>query len=275
MNTGGIIMLEFLSYGFIQQALVIGVMLGLSASLLSPYLVLNQQAMIADGLAHVSFAGIILGILLSNQPLYIAIPFVMAASLLIKYLATTKTISGDAAIGLVSSVSFAIGLILVKKGQGFNISIESMLVGNIFTATSTDFVLSIIISLLIIVFVIVFYRKLFLITYDPDYAKFSNINVQAFGYILAALTAFFIVVGVRTIGTLLISALVIFPSVISSQLTKSFKNTLILGVLSSVLIVITGIFIAHPLEIPVGSTIVVLYATVLTFTLGFKTLLRR
>jgi zinc transport system permease protein len=275
LSIGGIIMLDFLQYGFIQNAIIIGIALALSAALLSPYLVLNQQAMIADGLAHVSFAGIILGVLLSSQPLYIAIPFVILASLLIKYLSQTKTINADAAIGLVSSVSFAIGLILVKKGQGFNISIESMLVGNIFTATTADMVLSIIITVLISIFILLFYRKLFMITYDQNYAKFSKVNVQVLGYILAGLTAFFIVVGVRTIGTLLISALVVFPSVIASQLTKSFKNTLIFGIISSFIIVILGIFIAHPLEIPVGSTIVVIYALLLISLFVVKYLLRR
>jgi len=268
-------MIEFLSYEFVQHAIIIGIALALSAALLSPFLVLNQQAMISDGLAHVSFAGIILGVLLSNEPLYIAMPFVMLASLLIKYLATTKTINGDAAIGLVSSVSFAIGLILIKKGQGFSISIESMLVGNIFTATQTDLLLSIAITVLISAFILMFYRKLFLMTYDAQYAKFSNIRVQLLGYVLAGLTAFFIVIGVRTIGTLLISALVIFPSVISSQLTKSFKDTLLIGLLSSIVIVVAGIFIAHPLEIPVGSTIVVLYAIILMLILVIKPLLRR
>jgi len=249
--------------------------LALSAALLSPFLVLNQQAMIADGLAHVSFAGIILGILLSNEALYIALPFVMLASILIKYLSTTKTINGDAAIGLVSSVSFAIGLIMVKKGEGFSISIESMLVGNIFTASNSDLILSLVITVLISLFILFFYRSLFLMTYDENYAKFSKVKVAFLGYMLAALTSFFIVIGVRTIGTLLISALVIFPSIISSQWTKSFKNTLLLGIGSSLMIVVLGIFIAHPLEIPVGSTIVVLYAIVLMMSLIIKSMLRR
>ncbi|MBE0700473.1 MAG: metal ABC transporter permease [Acholeplasmataceae bacterium] len=275
LSIGGIIMLDFISYQFVQNAIVIGIALGISAALLSPFLVLNQQAMIADGLAHVSFTGIILGILLSNEALYIALPFVMLASLLIKYLSTSKTINGDAAIGLVSSVSFAIGLILVKKGQGFNISIESMLVGNIFTASQIEMVLSLVIMVLIGLFVIRFYRQLFLITYDQNYAKFSKIKVQLLSYMLAALTSFFIVIGVRTIGTLLISALVVFPSLIASQWTKSFRATLLYGLISSILIVILGIFIAHPLEIPVGSTIVVVYAVVLLISLTIKPLLRR
>lgn len=268
-------MLDFLSYDFIQQAIIIGVALAISAALLSPFLVLNQQAMIADGLAHVSFAGIILGIILSGEPLFIAIPFVMLASVLIKYLSTSKTINGDAAIGLVSSISFAIGLIIVKKGAGFNISIESMLVGNIFTATQTEMILSLVITLLIGSFILIFYRKLFLMTYDMNYAKFSKIKVQWIGYTLSALTAFFIVIGVRTIGTLLISALVVFPSVISSQLSKSFKNTLVIGVISSLTIVILGIFVAHPLEIPVGSTIVVIYAILFMLLLMLKPIWRK
>ncbi len=268
-------MFDFLQYDFIQHAIFIGIALALSASLLSPFLVLNQQAMIADGLAHVSFAGIILGVLLSSEPLLLAIPFVMAASLLIKYLSTKKTINGDAAIGLVSAVSFAIGLILVKKGQGFNISIESILVGNIFTATNTEMILSIVITLLIGGFILFNYRSLLLMTYDENYAKFSKIKTSMLGYMLSGLTAFFIVIGVRTIGTLLISALVIFPSIISSQWTKSFRDTLIFGMISSFVVVIAGIFIAHPLEIPVGSTIVLLYAILLSVLLVVRTILRR
>lgn len=268
-------MFDLLQYDFIVNALFIGITLALSASLLSPYLVLNQQAMIADGLAHVSFAGLVLGILLSNEALYIAIPFVMIASLFIKYLSTTDKMNGDAAIGLVASVSFAIGLILIKKGSGFNISVESMLVGNIFTATKADMILSSIVSLLILGFVVMFYRPLFLMTYDLNYAKFSKVKTNLLGYGLSLLTAAFIVIGVRTIGTLLISALIVFPSIISSQWTKSFKMTLLLGMISSLIIVVLGIFIAHPLEIPVGSTIVVIYTILLIILMILKKVLRR
>jgi zinc transport system permease protein len=112
-------------------------------------------------------------------------------------------------------------------------------------------------------------------TYDLNYAKFSKVKTNLLGYGLAILTAFFIVIGVRTIGTLLISALVVFPSIISSQWTKSFKMTLIFGMISSFVIVILGIFIAHPLEIPVGSTIVVIYTILLIIMLVTKKVLRR
>lgn len=268
-------MFDFLAFDFIRNALLIGTALALSAALLSPFLVLNQQAMIADGLAHVSFAGIVLGIMLANEPIVIAIPFVIGASILIRYLASAKTINGDAAIGLVSAVSFAIGLILIKKGRGFNISIESVLVGNIFTASQSEIVLAIVITVIISVFILYFYRSLMLMTYDDDYARFSKVKVNLLGYALASLTAFFIVIGVRTIGILLISALVIFPAVISSQWTKSFRGTLLLGFTTSFFVVIIGIIIAHPMEIPVGSTIVLLYASLLLVSLFAKPFLRR
>ena len=253
-------MFDFLGYGFIQQAIVIGLALGLAAALLSPFLVLNHQAMIGDGLAHISFTGIVLGVLLEAEPLIVAIPLVILASLAIKYLAGKKNINGDAAIGIVSATAFAIGLILVKKGQGFNISIESMLVGNIFTASLLEMVMSLVTLAASGLFVILNYRALLLVTYDPDYARFNKIKVILLNYGLAALTAFFIVTGVRTIGVLMISALTIFPTVFSSQYSVSFKGTLLIGLLSSFVIVLLGIFIAHPLGLPVGATIVVLYA---------------
>jgi zinc transport system permease protein len=265
-------MFDFLQYDFVIYAFLIGIAISISASLLSPFLVFNQQALIADGLAHVSFAGIILGTLLIDEPLYIAVPFVMLSSILIRFLSSRKSINGDAAIGLVSAVSFAIGLILVKQGQGFSVSIESMLVGNIFTASTTELVLSWVIALIVIAFVLLTYRSLLLITYDSDYATFSKVKVKLLSYLLAVITSFFIVIGVRTIGVLLISALTIFPSVIASLWSKSFKSMLLIGTFSSAIIIVLGIFLAHPLEWPVGSTIVLLYSFMLLVSIIIKPL---
>lgn len=260
--------IDLLQYDFFQTALLIGVALAISAALLSPFLVLNQQAMIANGLAHTSFTGLALGILLVDEPLLVSVPFVMLASLLIKYLSTRM--NGDAAIGLVSAFAFAVGMIVIKKGEGFTYSVESLISGNIFTVTNTMLVFGLLTTLLILLFVIKYYQKLFLMTYDLDYAKFSGIKVQILGYILSALTAFFIAIGVRTIGVLLISSFVIFPSVISSQVTKSFKMTLVVGVITSVITTIIGIFLAHPFSIPSGPVIVVLYTFILGALIVFK-----
>jgi len=268
-------MFDIFQYAFIQQAFIIGLALALTSALLSPFLVLNQQAMIGDGLAHISFTGIVLGIILGLEPLYIAIPFVVIASVLIKHLASQKNLNGDAAIGLVSATSFAIGLIIVKKGQGFNISIESMLVGNIFTATTAELISSLVILVITTGFIIYNYRSLLLITYDKDYATFSKVKVRLLNYALAALTSLFIVIGVRTIGVLLISALTIFPAVFSSVWSRSFKQTVVYGIIASAIIVVLGIYIAHPWGLPVGATIVVLYAVSVLISALIKFILRR
>ncbi len=253
--------IDLLQYEFFQTALIIGVALAISASLLSPFLVLNHQAMIANGLAHTSFTGLALGILLVNEPLLISVPFVMLASVLIKYL--SSKMNGDAAIGLVSAFAFAVGMIVIKKGEGFNYSVESLISGNIFTVSNSMLIFGISTTILILIFVIKYYQKLFLMTYDYDYAKFSGIKVQVLGYTLSLLTAFFIAIGVRTIGVLLISSFVIFPAVISSEVTKSFKMTLVLGVTTSIIVTIIGIFVAHPLRVPAGPVIVVTYTLLL------------
>ncbi|MGB0345193.1 MAG: metal ABC transporter permease, partial [Acholeplasmataceae bacterium] len=146
-------MIDFFTYTFLQNALLIGVILSISASLISPFLVLNQQGMIAHGLSHVSFTGFVIGLLFFDQPLWLAIPFVVASSVLIQYLSTKIKLQGDVSIGIVSSVAFAIGLILVKTSANFNVSIESLLVGNIFTLRGGDIFLSLIILLFIGIFV--------------------------------------------------------------------------------------------------------------------------
>lgn len=269
------LMLSFLMRQYIQYAFLIGIALSVSAALLSPYLVLNQQSLITDGLAHVSFTGLILGILLVDQPFYVAVPFVVLAALLIKYLSTKKTMNTDAVIGVVSAVAFAIGLIIISQSSGFNRVIEGMLVGNIFTVTDTELLFSLLVLVAIVGFVIRYYKPLLLVTYDLEYAKFAKIRYQFLSYGLAVLAALLVVIGVRTIGTLLISSLVIFPTLVASQFCRSFQSVLLCGIGLSIIITITGIFSAHYLQTPAGSTIVVLYAIVLLISFLLRPLLRK
>ena len=256
-------MFDFLQYEYIQYALLIGIALGVSAAFLSPYLVFTHQALIADGLAHISFTGITIGILVANQPLYFAIPFAVIATVLIKYLSQIKNINGDAAIGVVSSVALAVGLVIISQSTGFNRSIEGMMVGSILTITKADLVVAYIVAALVIGYVLIFYRPLLSLTYDLEYAKFSKVKTNVLSYGITILTSLFVVIGVNTIGTLLISSLILFPSLISSQFGKSFSSCLIIGSAVSLFTVILGIILGHLLGTPAGSTIIVLYAIIL------------
>lgn len=258
-------MFEFLLWPFVIRALIIGLILALSTAMISNFLVSTNQSLIGDGLAHISFTGITIGVLLSNEPTYFALPFAVLAAILIKALMRNKLIEGDTAIGLVSSASFAIGLIIISKSSGFNRSVESMLVGSMFSTTWVDIYIGLFVLLLTALFVIRSYAKLFSITYDDHYAKFSGIKVAYYDYALAILTAVIIVIGVKTIGTLLISAFIIFPAVSANMLSKSFKQMVLYSLLINAVVSITGIIAAHFIEIPAGSTIILLHAVLFLF----------
>ena len=260
-------MVDFLQFAFLQQALLIGVILSISAALLSPFLVLNQQGMIAHGLSHVSFTGFVLGLLFLDQPLWIAVPFVVSSSILIQYLTTKVKLQGDVSIGIVTSIAFAIGLILIKTSSSFNVSVESLLVGNIFTLRAGDLFLSFVILLSVIIFIWRYYQKLFLMTYDQNYAVFLKVNVTFIRYLLAIFTSLFIVIGVRSIGVLLITSLIIFPAAIASKISTTFKHTFLLGIMIAVISSLFGILFAHPLDIPASASIVMMYT--LLFIISF------
>ena len=253
-------MLNVLLLPFMQYALLIGIIISLSAGLLSPFLVLNHHGMIAHGIAHTTFTGVVLGLLFFDEPLWIALPFAVLISVLIEYISDKVHLQGDVAIGIVSSIAFAIGLIIVNTSASFNVSIESLLVGNIFILRDTDMWISVLILGLITFFILKYYRNLLLITYDSEYATFLKLRVQVMKYILAILTALLIVIGVRSIGVLLISALIIFPSAISSRVSKTFKWTVVLSVIIAVIASVLGILIAHPLNTPASAMIVMVYS---------------
>lgn len=263
-------MFSFLTSTFMIYALIISLCLGLAAALISPYLVLNNQSMIADGLSHVAFTGIAFGLLLVDQPLYVALPIVILAAILITYLGNLKMINHDSAIGVVSAFSMAVGLIAISVSSGFNRSIESLLVGSILTVSPTEVIFAAVLLILIITFVLVFYRPLLSMTYDENFAKVSGVKNNLLKYFLSVITASFITIGISTAGMLLISAFIIFPALIASQLAKNFRQTITFGLIASVLSVFAGITFAYHLDIPVGSAIIVLYTILLVFSLLYR-----
>lgn len=265
-------MFDFLNHTFMIYALLLGLFISVSAAMISPYIVLSNQSMIADGLSHIAFTGIIIGILVSSQPFYFAIPFSIIASILITFLGEQKMIEKDSAIGVISSFSLAIGLVVVSLSSGFNNSIEALLVGSILTVSLFDVIASILLLILITVFILIFYRKLLSITYDETYSRFKKVHYRLFKYLLSSLTAIFIVVGVRSVGMLLISTFIIFPSLIASQLSKSFFQTIILGIISAVFAVFVGVTTSYHLDIPTGSSIVLVYVVLLIISIGYRKL---
>ena len=267
-------MFSFLQYTFMVYALVLALLISLAAALLSPFLVLSKQSLIADGMAHIAFTGMVLGILFAEQPLFIAIPFAVAAAIAITFLSERANLDNDAAIGVVSVIALALGLIIISVSDGFNRSVESLLVGSLLTVTVPELIGASILAVLVILFVLVFYRKLVVTTFDQTYAQFSRVNTRFIKYALSSLTAIFVVVGVRAIGALLISAFILFPTLIARQITKSFNASLLVGIGVSLLSTFFGIVISYHAALPTGPTIIIVSTSFLIIAFLAKVIMK-
>jgi zinc transport system permease protein len=248
--------LEAVQYSFIQRAFIAGSFIGLSCALLGIFLVLRRLSLIGEGLAHFSLAPIGVGLMLGIYPLYIAMPMAVAASFLILYLTNRANMYGDTAIGLVSAIGVAIGITMASMGKGFNVDLFSYLFGDILAVSKTETMASIILSLLVLCLVIIYYQELFTITFDEEYARVLGINTRRINQILVILTSFTVILGIKVVGTMLVSSLIIFPAVTSLQICQGFKAAIILAIITAVTSVILGILLAFILDLPAGAAIV-------------------
>ena len=249
-------------YGFLWKAIIVGVAIALSSSFLGSFLVLKRFSMIGESLAHVSFAAIAIALFTQTSTLWVSLILVSIVSIFILRLSEKTALHGDAAIGLIASTAMAIGTLLSSIGRGFNVDLFSYLFGNILLIDTTDVILSIAVSIIVVGLVILFYPDLFAVTYDQDYALVSGIKTERLNYLLAILSAITIVVGIRAIGTLLISSLIIFPTVTALQFARGFKGTIISAAILSVTTVLLGLLASFVLDLPSGSTIVVMNSIV-------------
>lgn len=248
--------MDIFSYGFMQRALIAGLFVGISTALLGLFLVLRRFSMLGDGLAHTAFASIGLAMVLGVTPLYFAIPFTIAASLWIYRLADAKVVYGDTAIAMVSTLAIAAGVLAASLSGGFNVDLFSYLFGSIISVTTSEVIWAAVVSVLSLGVLRYYYHDLFSLTYDDDFARVSGVRVDRLQKILVILAACTIVVGIRVVGTLLISSLLIFPAVTALQIAHSFKKAAITAVVVSVISVFFGIVISALFNLPTGAAIV-------------------
>lgn len=247
---------EALQYAFIQRAIIAGCFMALGCSFLGVFLVLRRFSLIGDGLAHVSFATVAIALLVHAQPMVVSIPLVALASMIILELNEKARVYGDAAIGLVSSFGIALGVIIASTAGGFNVDLFSYLFGNILSVNGFEVWMTAVISLLVVLVTALFYHDLFAITFDEDYAKVSGIRVKAVNRILILLTSLIVVLGIKIVGTMLVSSLIILPAISALQVVRSFKATIALAGIFAVISVVLGIFASYVLNYPSGATIV-------------------
>jgi zinc transport system permease protein len=256
---------EAFRYDFITRALIVGSFIAVSCSFLGIFLVLKKLSLIGDGLAHVSFGSVAISLVLGASPLFFTIPLVVVASLLILRLKEKAKIDGDAAIGLVSASAVAIGVFLASKGQGFNIDLFSYLFGNILVIDIYDLYISIGLSILVTGAVILYYHDIFSVTFDEDFAAIAGIKSGIINNMVVILTAVTIAVGIRIVGAMLISSMIIFPVVTALQFERGFRQTIIIASFTSVFCVFSGIIISFLINAPSGATIVIMNSIMFMF----------
>jgi zinc transport system permease protein len=243
-------------YSFMQKAMTAGILLAVSASLLGIFLVLRRFALISDGLAHVSFGAAALALTLGLSPLIIAVPAVIAASFIISRLTEKAQLYSDAAIGLTAAVSMAAGITIISLNRGFNSDIYSYLFGSILAVSTAELVLSALLCITVTAVMIFFFNELFMLSYDEDYARVSRLNIKLINIAVNIIQSLTIVIGVKIVGAVLVTSLIIFPAVTAMQLALSFRKMILFALITSVSSVILGLGTAFLFDTPAGAGIV-------------------
>jgi len=252
----------YLQYEYVINAFIVGILVAICSSLLGVTLVLKRFSFIGDGLSHVAFGAIAIAsvLKLSNNMLLVLPITVISAVLLLKG-GNNKKIQGDAAIAMISVSALALGYLLMNifsTSSNLSGDVCSTLFGStsMLTLDSSDVILSIALSIVVVAVFVVFYNKIFAVTFDENFSKACGINAEGYNLLIAILIAIIIVMAMNFVGSLLISALVIFPSVSAMRVFDSFKLVTISSVIISLVCTLLGLCIAILASTPVGATIV-------------------
>lgn len=248
--------IEIFSYPFMVRAIIVGSLVSLCAALLGVSLVLKRYSMIGDGLSHVGFGALSVAAAMNVAPLKVAIPVVIIAAFFLLRISSNSKIQGDAAIALISSSSIAAGVIVTSMTSGLNADVYSYMFGSILAMGKSDVVMSIVLSVIVLLLYLLFYNKIFSITFDQNFSKATGIKTDFYNTLISVLTAVTIVVGMRIMGTMLISSLVIFPTLTSMRLFKSFKSVVISSAIVSIICFTIGIIVSYIMNFPAGASIV-------------------
>lgn len=249
-------LIEMFSYTFLVRAFVVGLLVALCASLLGVSLVLKRYAMIGDGLSHVGFCAMAIATALEVTPLAVSIPVVVLAAFLLLRISESSKIKGDSAIALISTSSLAIGVIIISLSTGLNTDVCNYMFGSILAMNKNDVYLSVALCAVVLILFILFYSKIFAVTFDETFAQATGTRTGVYNMLIALLTAITIVLGMRMMGALLISSLVIFPALTSMRVCKSFRAVVICSAIVSVTCFFIGLVISYLYALPSGASIV-------------------
>lgn len=249
---------SMLSYDFMIRAIIVGSLVSLCSTLLGTSLVLKRYSMIGDGLSHVGFAALAIAYALQLAPMSVSIPVCVIAAFFLLQLEENSKIKGDAATALLCSGALAVGVMTISLTTGMNTDVCNYMFGSILAISPSDMRLSVILSVVVLFLYIFFYPRIFAVTFDENFAKASGTNTRFYNMVLALLTSITIVLGMRMMGTLLISSLIVFPSITAMRVCKNFLGTIILASILSLFGFFVGMTLSFFYRIPTGASIVVI-----------------
>jgi zinc transport system permease protein len=265
-------LIEMFSYDFLVRALIVGLLVSLCAALLGVSLVLKRYALIGDGLSHVGFCTLalatamkgspammgmpIIGAALAASPLAVSVPIVLLAAFLLLRVSESSKIKGDSAIALISTSSLGIGVVVISLTTGMNTDVCNYMFGSILALKKDDVTFSIVLAVVVLVLFVLFYNKIFAVTFDESFAKATGVKTGLYNMLIAFLTAVTVVLGMRMMGALLISSLVIFPALTAMRICKKFKTVTICSAVVSVVCFFIGVAISYTKGMPTGASVV-------------------
>ena len=260
--------LSMFTYPFMIRALVVGTLVSLCAALLGVSLVLKRYSMIGDGLSHVGFGALAVAAVCHAAPLAVAIPVVVLSAFFLLRLSENSKIKGDAAIAVISTSALAMGVLVLSLGDGVNTDIYNYMFGSIYAMSGEDVVLSIVLSVIVLALFVLLYHRIFAVTFDEAFARAAGLRAGMYNMVIAALTAVTIVLGMRMMGAMLISSLIIFPALTSMRLFKTFRQVVISSAAVAVVCFFLGITVSYLFDLPGGASVVLLnLAAMLVFSL--------
>jgi zinc transport system permease protein len=251
---------EYFQYPFILRGLLIGLLVAIIASILGHFLVLKKMSLIGDGLAHVAYLSVAISIAFFSQSLIFNLLLATLASLLIHYLVAANKGYSDAIIGGIATSAIALGTIIITTNPNQNVRIEQFLFGSLLLLRDLDIIAVITLTVLVLVFVGLFFNELMTLTFDQDFAKVNRFHPQWFQIGLAMLTSWLVIIGIRATGSLLISSFLIFPTLIAMNFKFGFLKSFFAGILIATVNFIVGFTLSLWFDLPTGSTIVLTYS---------------
>ena len=262
--------LEALSYGFMQKALIAGIAVGLICSFMGTFLVLRRYSLFGDGIAHVAFGGISVGLFLGVFPLWTAFIVSIFGGLGLQKLRQSTKISGDSAVAVVLVSGLAVGVILVSSSGGFSVDLFSFLFGSILLISQEDTIMILALSAGIIATLTIMQKQFLHLTFNEEQAKLAGMRTTLLNYAFVVLASITVVTSMRLVGILLISALIVIPNITAMQFGKGFKKTVFISMSISVISVVSGILLSYSLNVAPSGTIVVIAVGILVGTLLLK-----